>query len=69
MKTTPSTKRFRENGILIIDVAAEFYPWTEQRQTGLRLLPGNVEQQTGVVPSVLGITKVMVNLLQLTVLL
>jgi hypothetical protein len=37
--------------------------------TDLHLLPGNVEQQTGVVPSMLGVTKAMVNLLQLVVLL
>jgi hypothetical protein len=37
--------------------------------TGLHLLPGNVEQQTGVVPFMLGVTKATVNLLQLTVLL
>jgi hypothetical protein len=37
--------------------------------TDLHLLLGNVEQQTGVVPSMLGVTKAMVNLLQLTVLL
>jgi hypothetical protein len=33
---TPSAKRFRENGILTIDVAAEFCPWTEQPQTDLQ---------------------------------
>jgi hypothetical protein len=37
--------------------------------TDLHLLPGNVEQQTGVVPSMLGVTKVTINLLQLMVLL
>jgi hypothetical protein len=31
--------------------------------TGLRLLVGDVEQHAGVVPSMLGITKAMVNLL------
>jgi hypothetical protein len=35
--------------------------------TGIHLLSGNVEQQTCVVPSMLGITKPMVNLLQLAV--
>jgi hypothetical protein len=33
---TPSAKRFRENGILTIDVAAEFCPWTEQPQMDLQ---------------------------------
>jgi hypothetical protein len=37
--------------------------------TDLHLIRGNVEQQTGVVPSMLGVTKATVNLLQLTVLL
>ncbi len=36
---------------------------------GLHLLTGNVEQHTGVVPSMLGVTKATVNLLQLAVLL
>jgi hypothetical protein len=36
MQTTPSAKRFRENGILTIDVTAEFCPWTEQPQTDLQ---------------------------------
>jgi hypothetical protein len=36
MQTTPSAKRFRENGILTINVAAEFCPWTEQPQTDLQ---------------------------------
>jgi hypothetical protein len=31
--------------------------------TGLHLLVGDVEQHTGVVPSMLGVTKAMVNLL------
>jgi hypothetical protein len=31
--------------------------------TGLHLLTSDVEQHTGVVPSMLGVTKVMVNLL------
>jgi hypothetical protein len=38
MQTTLSAKRFRENGILTIDVAAEFCPWTEQPQTDLQFL-------------------------------
>jgi hypothetical protein len=29
MQTTLSAKRFRENGISMINVAAEFCPWTE----------------------------------------
>jgi hypothetical protein len=33
MQTTPSAKWFRENGILTINAAAEFSPWTEQPQT------------------------------------
>jgi hypothetical protein len=37
--------------------------------TGLHLLPGDVEQHTGVVPSMLGVTKATVNHLQFTVLL
>jgi hypothetical protein len=36
MQTTPSAKRFRENRILMINVAAEFCPWTEQPQTDLQ---------------------------------
>jgi hypothetical protein len=36
MQTTPSAKRFRENGILMINVATEFCPWTEQPQTDLQ---------------------------------
>ncbi len=32
--TTLSTKRFRSYGILMIDVAAEFYFWIEQRRNG-----------------------------------
>jgi hypothetical protein len=36
IQTTPSAKQFRENGILTIDVAAEFCPWTEQPQTNLQ---------------------------------
>jgi hypothetical protein len=36
---------------------------------GLHLLTGDVEQHTGVVPSMLGVTKVMVNPLSLPVLL
>jgi hypothetical protein len=36
MQMTPSAKRFRENGILTINVAAEFCPWTEQPQTDLQ---------------------------------
>jgi hypothetical protein len=31
--------------------------------TGLHLLPGDVEQHTGMVPSMLGVTKETVNLL------
>jgi hypothetical protein len=30
MQTTTSAKRFMENRILTINVAAEFCPWTEQ---------------------------------------
>jgi hypothetical protein len=37
--------------------------------TDLHLLPSNVEQQMGMVPSMLGVTKATVNLLQLAVLL
>jgi hypothetical protein len=37
--------------------------------TGLHLLASDVEQHTGEVPSMLGVTKVTVNLLQLAVLL
>jgi hypothetical protein len=33
---TPSAKWFRENGILTIDVATKFCPWTEQPQTDLQ---------------------------------
>jgi hypothetical protein len=36
MQTTSSAKRFRENGILTINVAAEFCPWTEQPQMDLQ---------------------------------
>jgi hypothetical protein len=36
MQMTPSAKRFRENGILTINVAAKFCPWTEQPQTDLQ---------------------------------
>jgi hypothetical protein len=36
MQTTPSPKWFRENGILTIDVATEFCPWTEQPQMDLQ---------------------------------
>jgi hypothetical protein len=32
--TTLSTKRFRKYGILMIDVAAVFYFWIEQRRNG-----------------------------------
>jgi predicted NACHT family NTPase len=35
-QTTPSAKRFRENGILMINVAAKFCPWTEQPQMNLQ---------------------------------
>jgi hypothetical protein len=35
-QTTPPAKRFRENGILTIDVAAEFCPWIEQQQADLQ---------------------------------
>jgi hypothetical protein len=35
-QTTPSAKWFRENGILTIDVAAEFSPWTKQPQMDLQ---------------------------------
>jgi hypothetical protein len=36
MQMTPSAKRFRENGILMINVAAEFCPWTEHPQMDLQ---------------------------------
>jgi hypothetical protein len=36
MQMTLFVKRFRENGILMIDIAAEFCPWTEQPQTDLQ---------------------------------
>jgi hypothetical protein len=35
--TTLSAKRFRICGILPIDVAAEFYSWTEQQQNGFSI--------------------------------
>jgi hypothetical protein len=38
MQTTPFAKRFRENGILMIDIAAEICPWAEQPQTDLQFL-------------------------------
>jgi glutathione peroxidase-family protein len=37
-QTTTSTKRFRENGILTINVAAKFCAWTEQPQMDLQFL-------------------------------
>jgi hypothetical protein len=36
MQMTPSAKRFRKNGILMINVTAEFCPWTEQPQMDLQ---------------------------------